>query len=57
MADQLLVVLALAGGRVRIPSLTDHVRTNLDLLAQFGSDIESDRRADGTLVVTASALR
>ncbi|AXG05107.1 RNA 3'-terminal phosphate cyclase [Haloplanus rubicundus] len=57
MADQLLVVLALAGGRVRIPSLTDHVRTNLDLLAQFGSDIESDRRADGTLVVAASALR
>jgi RNA 3'-terminal phosphate cyclase (ATP) len=57
MADQLLVVLALAGGRVRIPSLTDHVRTNLDLLAQFGSDIESDRRADGTFVVEASALR
>jgi len=57
MADQLLVALALAGGRVRIPTLTDHVRTNLDLLAQFDSDIESDRRADGTLVVAASALR
>jgi RNA 3'-terminal phosphate cyclase (ATP) len=54
MADQLLVVLALAGGRVRIPTLTDHVRTNLDLLAQFGSDVAVDRRADGTLVVAAS---
>jgi RNA 3'-terminal phosphate cyclase (ATP) len=55
MADQLLVVLALAGGHVRIPSLTDHVRTNLDLLAQFGSDVAVDRRADGTFVASASA--
>jgi RNA 3'-terminal phosphate cyclase (ATP) len=55
MADQLLVVLALAGGRVRIPSLTDHVRTNLNLLAQFGIDVDADGRADGTVLVEASA--
>ena len=57
MADQLLVVLALAGGRVRIPTLTDHVRTNLDLLTQFGIDVGADRRADGTVLLEASALR
>ncbi|RCU47531.1 RNA 3'-terminal phosphate cyclase [Haloplanus salinus] len=57
MADQLLIVLALAGGRLRIPSLTDHVRTNLDLLARFGSDVEDERRADGTRIVEATALR
>jgi RNA 3'-terminal phosphate cyclase (ATP) len=41
MADQLLVLLALAGGGLRIPRLTAHVRTNLDLIAAFGSDIEA----------------
>ena len=40
MADQLLIFLALAGGDVRLPALTDHVRTNLDVLQAFGSDIE-----------------
>jgi len=55
MADQLLVVLALAGGRVRIPRLTDHVRTNLALLGQFGSAVDVDRQTDGTLLVEASA--
>ncbi|WP_339102359.1 RNA 3'-terminal phosphate cyclase [Haloterrigena salinisoli] len=39
MADQLLVFLALAGGRVRIPAVTDHVATSRELLAAFGADI------------------
>jgi len=56
MADQLLVVLALAGGRVRVPTLTDHVRTNLALLEQFGSDVDVDQQGDGTYLLTASAL-
>lgn len=55
MADQLMVPLALAGGRVRIPSATAHVRTNLALLDAFGSDMRLDRRADGTLALEASA--
>jgi RNA 3'-terminal phosphate cyclase (ATP) len=38
MADQLLVVLALAGGRVRIPRVTDHVETTLAVLEAFGCD-------------------
>jgi RNA 3'-terminal phosphate cyclase (ATP) len=56
MADQLMVFLALAGGTVRIPTVTEHVRTNLDLLDAFGSDVNLDRRADGTLALNASAL-
>jgi RNA 3'-terminal phosphate cyclase (ATP) len=55
MADQLLVFLALAGGRVRIPTLTAHVRTNVDLLADFGVDLDIDRQADGTVLVEASS--
>ncbi|MDG5774949.1 RNA 3'-terminal phosphate cyclase [Haloarculaceae archaeon H-GB2-1] len=39
MADQLLVFLALAGGELRVPSLTDHVETSLELLAQFGFEL------------------
>lgn len=54
MADQLLVVLALAGGHVRIPTVTEHVRTNLNLLAQFGIDVGTDRRADGPVLLEAS---
>ena len=39
-ADQLAVVLALAGGSLTTPQLTDHLRTNADLVAAFGGDIE-----------------
>lgn len=39
MGDQLAVFLALAGGRVRIPTATDHVRTVVDLLRSFGYDV------------------
>jgi len=35
-ADQLLVLLALAGGRIRVPAVTDHVASSLDLLEAFG---------------------
>jgi RNA 3'-terminal phosphate cyclase (ATP) len=56
MADQLLVFLALAGGRLCIPQVTDHVRTNLDVLAAFGSDISLTERDGDLPVVTASPL-
>lgn len=36
LADQLLVILALAGGTITIPERTDHVETSLALLEQFG---------------------
>lgn len=54
MADQLMVFLALAGGRVRIPTVTAHVQTNLDLITTFGSDMHLDRQADDTLTLEAS---
>ncbi|AZH25370.1 RNA 3'-terminal phosphate cyclase [Haloplanus aerogenes] len=57
MADQLLVLLAFAGGRIRIPRLTDHVRTNLELVGAFGSDIEATPQPDGTYRVRASRIR
>jgi RNA 3'-terminal phosphate cyclase (ATP) len=39
-ADQLVVFLALAGGRVAIPEATDHVRTGMDLVNEFGFSVE-----------------
>ncbi|OAQ52380.1 ribosomal subunit interface protein [Natrinema mahii] len=54
MADQLLVFLALAGGRLRIPAVTDHVETRCELLEAFGAEI--DREGDGeTAVVTVAS--
>jgi RNA 3'-terminal phosphate cyclase (ATP) len=39
LADQLLVVLALAGGRVTVPRVSDHVETNLAVFDAFGYDL------------------
>lgn len=50
-ADQLLVFLAQAGGRVAVRRVTDHVATSLDLLAAFGFDLETDERDDGTVLI------
>ncbi|WP_424007809.1 RNA 3'-terminal phosphate cyclase [Haloferax denitrificans] len=47
MADQLLVWVALAGGRLRIPAVTDHVRTNLDVIRSFGYDVTLRAAGDG----------
>lgn len=43
LADQLLVFLAIAGGRFTIPSVTEHVETSRPLLEAFGYDVEIDR--------------
>ena len=42
LGDQLLVVLALAGGELSIPSVTDHIATSLDVLERFGLECELD---------------
>ncbi|WP_136717099.1 RNA 3'-terminal phosphate cyclase [Halorientalis salina] len=39
MADQLLELLAVAGGTVAVPAMTDHVETSLSLLDAFGYEI------------------
>lgn len=55
MADQLLVWLAIAGGSIRIPCVTSHVETNLDLIRAFGSDM-ARVGTDDAVGVTASPL-
>jgi RNA 3'-terminal phosphate cyclase (ATP) len=51
-ADQLLVVLALAGGEMRIPEVTAHVESSLELLDAFGFDIELDESGPVPTVAT-----
>lgn len=53
MADQLLVALSLAGGRVSIPRRTAHVRTNRQLLSRFGFNISLQPQQDGTVLLTS----
>lgn len=43
MADQLIVFLGLAGGRVAVPAVTDHVETNVALMERFDYDVSVDR--------------
>ncbi|QRV13750.1 RNA 3'-terminal phosphate cyclase [Haloterrigena salifodinae] len=61
MADQLLVFLALAGGHVRIPAVTDHVATSRELLEAFGADLDLEHDAasgaDGETASTADAAQ
>ncbi|MFB6104459.1 MAG: hypothetical protein ABEJ57_05155 [Halobacteriaceae archaeon] len=57
MADQLMVALALGGGTVHIPAITDHVHTNREVLAAFGSDLTIDAHVDGSATLSATPLR
>lgn len=57
LADQLMVVLALAGGELRIPRVTAHVRTNLAVISAFGSDMTCTEHDDGTATLRATPLR
>jgi RNA 3'-terminal phosphate cyclase (ATP) len=50
--DQLLVYLALAGGRVRVPSVTAHVETSRELLAAFGLETTVEETRDGEAIVS-----
>ena len=50
LADQLLVFLALAGGELRVPELTDHVSSSLSVLDAFGYDLDVDRSAAAPIV-------
>lgn len=55
LADQLLIPLAIAGGRIRVPAMTDHIETNLEVIEAFGYDIEADPSADGGVEIVSSA--
>jgi RNA 3'-terminal phosphate cyclase (ATP) len=54
LADQLVVWLALAGGTVPIPRVTDHVRTNVDLVSEFGYDVSIEERLGGLPTIVSS---
>ncbi len=56
MSDQLLVLLAVAGGRVRVPAVTDHLEAGCELLSEFGADVGLDRADETTVVSVASPL-
>jgi RNA 3'-terminal phosphate cyclase (ATP) len=45
VADQLVPFLALAGGEVAVPAVTDHVRTHCELVAAFDHPVEVDADA------------
>lgn len=57
MADQLLVPLAILGGELHIPHVTDHVASNAELIRSFGYEITVDERADDDAVVRAPGIR
>lgn len=52
LADQLLLFLGLAGGRVSVPEVSEHVATNATVLKQFGYQVECEEEA-GVAVVSA----
>lgn len=47
LADQLVVPVALAGGEVSLPGVTDHVETGVDLVRAFGFDVTLEADAGG----------
>lgn len=53
LADQLLVFLALAGGRYRAPRMTAHVASNAAVLSRFGIEVRLDQAADGSVLLEA----
>ena len=52
LADQLLVSLALAGGELRVPRVTDHVRTNCETVRAFGFEVSVDESGGESAVVS-----
>ncbi|MDL0140430.1 RNA 3'-terminal phosphate cyclase, partial [Halobacterium salinarum] len=53
LADQLVPVVAVAGGEVRAPEVTTHIETCVDLLAEFDYDIGIEHTDDGAVVLSA----
>nr|WP_221625699.1 RNA 3'-terminal phosphate cyclase [Halobellus ruber] len=57
LGDQLVVWLAIAGGAVPIPRVTDHVRTNVELVSAFGYDVAIEARGDGIPSIVSPTRR
>lgn len=54
LGDQLLAFLALAGGEIRMPAVTDHVESHIALLDQFGYELRVDRSGEAVTVRSGS---
>lgn len=52
MGDQLAVWVALAGGAVRVPAVTDHLRTNVEVIRAFDYDVAVEPDGDGAVVLS-----
>ena len=50
LADQLLLPMAIGGGRISIPRVTDHVESSVELLEQFGIECRVDDVGASTIV-------
>lgn len=50
LADQLVPILAVAGGEVRAPEVTTHVETVVDLLGEFGYDVTVEDDGDAVVI-------
>ena len=55
-ADQVIPILALTGGQLRIGQTTSHIDTLLDLLDTFGAEYEKTSRADSCELVFTGLL-
>jgi len=55
-ADQLVLPLAVSGGTVAVPEVTDHVATNVDLVRSFGADVRVLEREGPPRVVSDGGL-
>ncbi|WP_418282562.1 RNA 3'-terminal phosphate cyclase [Halorubrum sp. DTA98] len=54
LADQLVPILALVGGRIRIPTVTDHVESAVAVARRFGFDVAVEAsESDGSTIVSA----
>lgn len=53
LGDQLVPLLGLVGGLVRMPALTAHVETAIDLLGAFDLPVTAEEADDGTTIVSA----
>lgn len=54
LADQLLIFLALSGGRISAPRVTDHVASNRALLSRFGFELAVDEQPDGNVTIESA---
>jgi RNA 3'-terminal phosphate cyclase (ATP) len=55
LADQLALPVALAGGRVRVPRVTDHLESNVSVLRSFGREVGLETTADGVVLAAPPA--